>query len=679
MAEHSTNSVPAASSSFCPEADGDLAAIAWQWETGELQGKRVHNWAALASEMESKGWSFTEEEIKGRWEAVIWPSIEKARAIAAQHVERERAKAGEDEPWFTPAAYEGFDFENDEEDYNHSLTPYAKNIIKKFAKSLEISEPVREEEPYTGPLLEPKAYVPPDEEKPTTRGYKNDGWLNYVNINAINAATAATNATATEKDQDVSSKSPSIKEGVDIDMAGNSDSEIDTGDEADVENTSDNYIDYGFDISCLSLDINGYTGNRVIKENAEKTLINRKDQAASSPAATHAPASAHAATEESDTDATKVEKPRITPNAVSDRVSSKEEEEEFTKSDYLADDEQEDSPAPAAPYASPDTFASDGGADVPSLTSASSSPLSSPSPASPASPLFPTIATATAAAATVSSPNDVEVEVEVEVEVQGQGQGQGQSQGQGENNGNDEDNEREFVQCFIAVYGEARRAAAAALIATPADAPDTVLATSLDIRGPRRREVPAAELEGAYATLGLPQPENPAAARRIRQVVRAILDSAEHAAWVHRVYWASPRKNKDAPAPAPAAAATATATGKGEGEGEEEDGEAEAVSPPRTNMPGDAEHLRNRLAGLLVDSFVRDVVLRVIHGARTPSGSGTLTAANAAVFNAIAGAAQADGFVDRAGDAGDGEEEDGHEDHDSASGTTTTATTTTSD
>lgn len=177
-----------------PKADEHLMVFAWQF--GRYDGKAINDWDAVIKCMREEGWEYSDQHIKYHWYTVVVPAIVKSRVRAARYAERERTNSNKGNNRFESVVDRTFDLENDVEDYDHSLTPYAKGILGKLAEDYEdiplwqrsaVPEE-QEQEPGSGgklPLLQPSIYVPSDSEKPSTRGYT--GLNPKSNINTADA------------------------------------------------------------------------------------------------------------------------------------------------------------------------------------------------------------------------------------------------------------------------------------------------------------------------------------------------------------------------------------------------------------------------------------------------------------------------------------------------------------
>ncbi|KAK7754564.1 hypothetical protein SLS62_003585 [Diatrype stigma] len=165
---------------LCPRANEHLMVFAWQ--VGQFNGNTIKDWDAVIHGMKEEGWDYSDAHIKHQWYDVIVPAIVQSRIAAANYAKKERTNSNQGNNTFESVVDHTFNLEDDEEEYNHSLTPYARTILEKLAEEQEdasmshqtATRMETEQEPGSEaqlPLLQPNVYVPPDSEKPFTRGY----------------------------------------------------------------------------------------------------------------------------------------------------------------------------------------------------------------------------------------------------------------------------------------------------------------------------------------------------------------------------------------------------------------------------------------------------------------------------------------------------------------------------
>ena len=157
------------------KVDEDIMIFVWLADQ-DFFTTGVVNWPPVLREMQKNcKWSLDPTIIVQRWKRVVFPRIQ-ATQRAVKEFERKRREESANWADFPPPVDRDSPIEMTDEDYKHSLGPYAKRVIKKYGNGQGPPSPVLhkkpvDETPYDGPLLEPKIYVPPDSEKPSTRGY----------------------------------------------------------------------------------------------------------------------------------------------------------------------------------------------------------------------------------------------------------------------------------------------------------------------------------------------------------------------------------------------------------------------------------------------------------------------------------------------------------------------------
>lgn len=193
MSSQPKNTVQPLYGRISPKANENLMVFAWQ--VGQFNGKVIKDWDAVLYSMREEGWDYSDAHIKHHWYAVIIPAIVKSRLCAVKYSKNERTNSNQGNNTFESVVDNNFNFKEDEEEYDHSLTPYARTIAAKLAEEhedaplldLSAAKEEKEQEPASGGellLLQPNAYVPPDSEKPFTRGYI--GLHSEPNINTAN-------------------------------------------------------------------------------------------------------------------------------------------------------------------------------------------------------------------------------------------------------------------------------------------------------------------------------------------------------------------------------------------------------------------------------------------------------------------------------------------------------------
>ena len=139
------------------KADEDFIRIVSQ--VGEYANGLVHNWSAVLFCMSCReNWNATLPGLQQRWNDVLHPMILQAQADARAYPAADQANGNVGSNSFTSYIHPEYDSSDDEDPYDHSLTSYARLIIRKFPRGFEDMPPPRD--PGPGEVLPSFIYVP---------------------------------------------------------------------------------------------------------------------------------------------------------------------------------------------------------------------------------------------------------------------------------------------------------------------------------------------------------------------------------------------------------------------------------------------------------------------------------------------------------------------------------------